>query len=121
MTPLRFSGGPDDERFFEVDDDFRRVLVDLAPLVAAAGASRARVFHRAATTARGSLRLDDRLQLPEHSFFRASRRFNVLARYSNSMESDDIAPAIRGVAVRLLEPARDDHAGVLDLSLNTGD
>ena len=118
---MRFSTGPDDPRFYEVDDEFRGVLADLAPLVSASRMQQARVFHRNATTARGSLRLLDHLELPEHAFFQPGRRFEVLARYSNSMESDDIAPAIRGITLRLLDPAVSDGAGLLDLSLNTGD
>ncbi|GLZ36146.1 hypothetical protein Lesp02_83330 [Lentzea sp. NBRC 105346] len=109
---MRFSTGPDDPRFDEVDDDFRAVIDALGPLVAASRATRRRVFHRNATGARGTLKVLDSPDLPAHSFFQPGREFDVIARYSNSIENDDIAPAIRGITLRF---------GGLDLSLNTGD
>ncbi len=115
---MRFSTGPADPRFYEVDDDFRQLLSDLSPLVAGSRMQKARVFHRTATGARGTLRVLDHLDLPAHDFFRPGRQFDVLARYSNGIESDDVAPAIRGITVRLLDPA---GSGLLDLSLITGD
>jgi cytochrome P450/thioesterase domain-containing protein/protoporphyrinogen oxidase/acyl carrier protein len=116
---MLFSTGPDDPRFYEVDDEFRQLLADLSPLVAASRMSHARVFHRTATAARGSLRVLDHPDLPAHGFFRPGRRFDVVARYSNGIESDDIAPAIRGITMRLSDPGA--GAGLLDLSLITGD
>jgi cytochrome P450/thioesterase domain-containing protein/acyl carrier protein len=121
MSTLRFSSGPDDPRYYEVDDEFRKVLADLSPMVAASRIQRARVFHRNATAARGTLRVFDHPDLPTHRFFRPGRRFEVLARYSNGIENDDIAPAIRGITLRLLDPDGGDHSGLLDLSLITGD
>ncbi|HKN53387.1 MAG TPA: alpha/beta fold hydrolase, partial [Amycolatopsis sp.] len=59
----------------------------------------------------------DAPDLPTHDFFRPGRRFDVLARYGNSIGSDDIAPAIRGVTLRLLESGNP----LLDLTLNTGE
>ncbi len=118
---MRFSDGPADPRFYEVDDDFRQLLADLSPLVAGSRMQKARVFHRNATAVRGSLRVLDHADLPTHEFFRPGRRFDVLARYSNGIESDDIAPAIRGITLRLLDPAGDGTSGLLDLSLITGD
>ncbi|MET9633261.1 cytochrome P450 [Lentzea sp. NPDC006480] len=106
---MRFSTGPND--FADVDDEFRQVLADLGTLVAASRTTRRRVFHRNATGAAGSLRMLDSPDLPAHAFFQPGRELDVIARYSNSMESDDIAPAIRGISLRI---------GDLDLSLNTG-
>ncbi|TWP50624.1 cytochrome P450 [Lentzea tibetensis] len=111
---MRFATGPDDPRLDEVDPSFQSVIEALGPLVAASKMTRRRVFHRNATGARGVLRVVDAPDLPPHSFFRPGRRFDVTARYSNSIENDDIAPAIRGVTLRL-------DGGELDLSLNTGD
>ena len=121
MTSLHFSTGPDDPRLYEVDDDFRQLLADLSPLIAASRMQRARVFHRTATAAGGTLRILDQPDLPAHGFFRPGRAFEVVARYSNGIESDDIAPAIRGITLRLLDPAVGNSAGLLDLSLITGD
>src|SRR2546423_4992309 len=90
-------------------------------MVAASRIQQARVFHRNATAARGTLRVLDHPDLPAHRFFRPGRQFEVLARYSNGIESDDIAPAIRGITLRLLDPDGSDHSGLLDLSLITGD
>lgn len=120
MPGLQSSIGPDDQRFVEIDDDFRRALGGFTSWVAAARMSGARVLHRTATTARGSLCLEADLGLPEHGFFASGRRFDVLARYSNGIESDDIAPAGRGVTLRLLDPAGDGHAGQLDLVFIAG-
>jgi hypothetical protein len=116
---MRFSTGPGDPRLYEVDEDFRQLLSDLAPLVAASRIHKTRVFHPDATAARGSLRVVDNPDLPAHDFFRPGREFEILARYSNSIESDDIAPAIRGITMRLSDPAG--GSGLLDLSLITGD
>ena len=46
MSSLRFSTGPDDPRYYQVDDEFREVLADLSPMVAASRIQHARVFHR---------------------------------------------------------------------------
>ncbi len=122
MTALHLSTGPDDPRFFEVDDEFRQVLADLEPLTAASRVFKRRTFHgKGATGARGTVELLPELDLPEHNFLSPGRRFDVIARYGNSQESDDIAPAIRGVTLRLLEPGSDVQDGVLDLTLNTGE
>jgi len=118
---MRFSSGPGDPRFYEVDADFRQLLANLSPLVTGSRLTQARVFHRIGTATRGSLRVLDHPDLPAHEFFRPGRQFDVLVRYSNGIESDDIAPAIRGITMRLLDPAADLSSGLLDLSLITGD
>jgi len=101
---LPISTGPDDPRLHEIDEDFRQALADLELLTAAARVFKRRTFHgKGATGARGTAELLPELDLPEHDFFTPGRRFDVVARYSNSQESDDIAPAIRGVSLR---PAR---------------
>ena len=78
MTSLHFSTGPDDPRLYEVDDDFRQLLADLSPLIAASRMQRARVFHRTATAAGGTLRILDQPDLPAHGFFRPGRAFEVV-------------------------------------------
>ena len=113
--------GADDPRLYQIDDDFRHVLAELAWLRAASAQSRRRVFHSTATVLRGLLHVVDDPLRPPHGFFRARRRLAVLARYSNAFASDDIAPSVRGVTLRLLETEEDDPSGGLfDLSLNTG-
>ncbi|SDY47046.1 Cytochrome P450 [Amycolatopsis xylanica] len=116
---MRFSNGVGDPRLLEVDADFQAVLDGLSPLVDAARMTRARTFHKNATTAAGTLKLNETLDLPAHDFLRPGREFDVLARYSNGVESDDIAPSIRGITLRLRDPGTEE--GLLDLSLNTGE
>jgi thioesterase domain-containing protein/acyl carrier protein len=113
--------GPDDPRLYEVDDEFRELLIELSSLMAASKARQRRVFHSGATTAGGVLQVVDDREGPAHDFFRSGRRFRVVARYSNALASDDIAPSVRGLTLRLLEPeATDLTQGLLDLPLNTG-
>ncbi len=126
MTELRIATGPGDPRLHDVDDDFRQVLAELEPLTAASRALKRRTFHgKGATGARGTVELLPGLDLPVHDFFRPGRRFDVVARYGNSQESDDVAAAIRGVTLRLLEPGTLRRGGVhdslFDLTLNTGE
>ena len=123
MTEIRVATGPDDPRLYEVDEEFRSILGGLSSLAAASRIQKARFFHRTGTTARGTLRVLEAPRLPAHDFFTPGRKFHVLARYSNGMESDDIAPAIRGLTLRLLDPDRPDDftSSLMDLTLSTGE
>ncbi|MFJ9627211.1 alpha/beta fold hydrolase [Streptomyces sp. NPDC101175] len=119
MTPhngLLLATGPRDPRMYEVDDDFRRVLIDMSALTMASAGRRDRFFHATSTAARGTLTLLDPPHLPAHGFLRPGRRFPVLARYSNSVGTDDVKPTVRGLTLRLLEG----ETGLLDLTFNTG-
>jgi thioesterase domain-containing protein/acyl carrier protein len=116
------ASGPDDPRFGQIDDDFRRVLADVSIMARVSRVSKTRFFHPNATAARGELTVLDRLTFPDQEFFTPGRRFAVIARYGNATVGDDIAPDIRGVALRLFEPAAGGPGdGLLDLTLNTGE
>ncbi|WP_427917229.1 alpha/beta fold hydrolase [Streptomyces sp. cg40] len=116
---LILAAGPHDPRLYDVDDDFRRVLIDLSSLTVASAGRRDRFFHATSTTALGALTVLDAPLLPAHGFLRPGRRFPVLARYSNSVGTDDVKPTVRGLTVRLLD--RDTGGtGLLDLTFNTG-
>ncbi|WP_172387093.1 alpha/beta fold hydrolase [Streptomyces sp. MNP-20] len=115
--------GPDDPRLYEVDDEFRKVLQGLAPIVGASRRSGARFFHPTATVARGTLTLQRELAFPSHTLLQPGRTFPVLARYSNASVSDDLSPDIRGITLRLLGGRGHDalEESLLDLTLNTGE
>lgn len=123
---LVLATGPRDPRMYDIDDDFRRVLIDMSALTVASATRRDRFFHATSTSARGVLRLLDAPELPAHAFLRPGRRFPVLARYSNSVGTDDVKPTVRGLTLRLLDadPAPGSatglEAGLLDLTFNTG-
>ncbi|MFD4600588.1 alpha/beta fold hydrolase [Streptomyces sp. NPDC058464] len=122
MNPERglvLATGPHDPRLYDVDDDFRRVLIDLSALTVASAGRRDRFFHATSTAARGTLTVLDAPRLPAHGFLRPGRRFPVLARYSNSVGTDDVKPTVRGLTLRLLEDGTG-HTGLLDLTFNTG-
>ncbi|MEU6253477.1 alpha/beta fold hydrolase [Streptomyces sp. NPDC047043] len=113
---LILATGPRDPRMYDVDDDFRRVLIDMSALTVASATRRDRFFHATSTAARGTLTVLDSPQLPAHGFLRPGRSFPVLARYSNSVGTDDVKPTVRGLTLRLLEGEN----GLLDLTFNTG-
>ncbi|GLZ31050.1 hypothetical protein Lesp02_32390 [Lentzea sp. NBRC 105346] len=117
---MMITKGADDPRLRDVDNEFREVLTALLPMVRASVVSRRRFFHPTATTLRGTVRMLDSLEIPDHTFFRPGRQFSVLARYSNGFGTDDIAPAVRGLTLRFTERVRSTD-GVLDLLLNTGE
>src|SRR5213075_589563 len=97
---LRIAASGDDPLLYDVDDEFRDLLVELSALAAASKVRRSRFFHPASTSALGWLEVGDGA-LPAHSFFRPGRRFRVLGRYSNAFAADDIAPSVRGLTLRL--------------------
>ena len=124
MSHLVITHGPDDPRLYDIDDDFRRVLIDLSGLVVASASRRARFFHATSVAAKGTLQVVDTPDLPPHSFFRPGRTFRVIARYSNSQGTDDISPTVRGLSLRLLAPGGSSalaEPGLLDLTFNTGE
>ncbi|WP_369034978.1 alpha/beta fold hydrolase [Streptomyces adonidis] len=116
--------GPRDPRMYDVDDDFRRVLIDMSALTVASATRRDRFFHATSTAARGVLTVGDSPLLPAHGFLRPGRRFPVLVRYSNSVGTDDVRPTVRGLTLRLLDATPDTatglEPGLLDLTFNTG-
>ncbi|MFE2471217.1 FAD-dependent oxidoreductase [Streptomyces mirabilis] len=123
--------GPDDPRLYDVGEDFREVLAELATSLGRASTFlRRRALHHPSATAAGTVRVEPAPQIPAHAFFRPGRRFAVLARYSNALPADDIAPSLRGVTLRFFEeptaagaPFDGTGAGnpLLDLTLNTGE
>ncbi|MGW1024029.1 alpha/beta fold hydrolase [Streptomyces sp. NPDC002577] len=121
---LILAAGPRDPRMYDVDDDFRRVLIDMSALTVASATRRDRFFHATSTAARGVLTVLDAPLLPAHGFLRPGRRFPVVVRYSNSVGTDDVKPTVRGLTLRLLdaEPgtATGFEPGLLDLTFNTG-
>ncbi|WP_405868555.1 alpha/beta fold hydrolase [Streptomyces sp. NBC_00005] len=121
---LILATGPRDPRMYDVDDDFRRVLIDMSALTVASATRRDRFFHATSTAARGTLTVLDAPDLPAHGFLRPGRRFPVLARYSNSVGTDDVKPTVRGLTLRLLDGDADTASGLapglLDLTFNTG-
>ncbi|MEU9450827.1 alpha/beta fold hydrolase [Streptomyces sp. NPDC048277] len=116
---LILATGPRDPRMYDVDDDFRRVLIEMSALTVASDTRRDRFFHATSTAARGTLTLLDAPRLPAHGFLRPGRRFPVLARYSNSVGTDDVKPTVRGLTLRLLADETGD-TGLFDLTFNTG-
>ncbi len=118
---IRVATALDDPRLYEIDGEFRQIFTDIASLAIASRIQKSRFFHRSGTTARGVLRLHDDLDLPANGFFRPGGAFDVVARYSNGMESDDLAPAIRGLTLRFLAPGAGIQDGLLDLPLSSGE
>ncbi|RSN19303.1 hypothetical protein DMC61_40220 [Amycolatopsis sp. WAC 04169] len=114
------SSGPGDPRLYDIDDDFRQVLIDLSGLVAYSARHRARFLHPASTGARGHLRFVTEQAFPAQDFFRPGQVFPVLGRYSNSQGEDDHEVSVRGLSLRLLDPASP-QSGLLDLTFNTGE
>jgi thioesterase domain-containing protein/predicted NAD/FAD-dependent oxidoreductase/acyl carrier protein len=123
MTDQRYpvAAGLDDPRFYDVDADFAAVLGELTAMMKMSRVTRARFFHRTATTAAGTLRVLDDPDVPAHRFFRPGRVFPVIARYSNANVGDDMRPDARGVTLRLLDDPVDVSRGLFDLTLNTGE
>lgn len=117
---MMISKGQDDPQLRDVDTEFREVLTSMLPMVRASVVSRRRFFHSRSTTLRGGIRVLEDADIPEHGFFRPGKRFDLIARYANGYGTDDIAPAVRGLTLRLLESARSTE-GLLDLPLNTGE
>ncbi|MER5176970.1 alpha/beta fold hydrolase [Streptomyces sp. NPDC002896] len=115
---------PRDPRMYDVDDDFRRVLIDMSALTVASATRRDRFFHATSTAARGVLTVLDAPLLPAHGLLRPGRRFPVVVRYSNSVGTDDVKPTVRGLTLRLLDAEPDAatglEPGLLDLTFNTG-
>ena len=119
---IELADGPDDPRLYRIDDTFRDVLAKLSFITKMSRVGKTRFFHPKASTAAGTLTVLDSLTFPGHEFFRPGRRFEVIARYGNATVTDDIAPDIRGVTLRLFEPGTDSlHDGLFDLTLNTGE
>jgi thioesterase domain-containing protein/acyl carrier protein len=128
VTP---ASGPGDPRLYQVDDEFRRVLADLSFLARVSRVTKTRFFHPKATDADGELTVLDQLTIPQHDFFTPGRRFDVVARCGNATVSDDAAPDLRGISLRLYEPgsagadsggaASAPGDGLLDLTMNTGE
>ncbi|HTJ70955.1 MAG TPA: thioesterase domain-containing protein [Actinospica sp.] len=115
-----FAEGPDDPRIFDVDDDFRNILIELSALTVASATRRDRFFHATGTSLGGTLRIAPSAELPVQEFFRPGREFPVLARFSNSVGTDDVSPTVRGLTLRLLDdPAG--TSGLMDLTFNTGE
>ncbi|RSN39693.1 hypothetical protein DMC64_37115 [Amycolatopsis sp. WAC 04197] len=104
---------------YDIDDDFRQVLIDLSGLVAYSARHRTRFLHPASTGARGSLRFVTDQAFPAHDFFRPGRVLPVLGRYSNSQGNDDHEVSVRGLSLRLLDPGA--RTGLFDLTFNTGE
>ncbi len=111
-------------------DPRRRDLdADFAALIEGVGrgfqrmteARRGRVFHKEATTLRGTLKVLDSPDLPPHRFFAPGARYGVLVRHANGVQEDDAAGDNRGATVRVLPLGSDDYdATLLDLLLTTG-
>ncbi|MEV7283166.1 alpha/beta fold hydrolase [Streptomyces sp. NPDC093252] len=121
--------GPDDPRLHDIDATFR-ALLDLVgrTVTGMSRALRTRAFHGESVTASGELEVlgaDGASSEPRvpHAFLRPGRRFGALARYSDAVPGDDIAPAVRGVTLRLFDgpPHPSDTGAVLDLTFNTGE
>ncbi|UOZ06985.1 FAD-dependent oxidoreductase [Amycolatopsis sp. WQ 127309] len=115
---LVVASGPEDPRLYDIDDDFRQVLIDLSGLVAYSARHGTRFLHPASIGARGTLRVVADPAVPAQDFFRPGRVFPVLGRYSNSQGADDHEVSVRGLSLRLLG---DESAGLLDLTFNTGE
>ncbi len=121
MTELRISTGPDDPRLYEIDEDFRTILRSFAPVMFESRIKSRRFLHRTGTSTSGELVVTSWPLGDRHGFFQPGRRFPVVARFTNTTESDDVAPGIRGITLRLLDPAGSGpEAGLLNLAMNTG-
>ncbi|MEU7768122.1 thioesterase domain-containing protein [Nocardia sp. NPDC049190] len=116
---LTFSNGAQDPRLYDVDDDFQQLLTDFAQLTAMGKLTRSRVFHAPGIVVRGHIDFFDTPGVPVHPFFAGGKRYPVLARYSNGVSSDDLAPGIRGLSLRWFDPDGSDSSP-FNLTFNTG-
>ncbi|GAA3830171.1 FAD-dependent oxidoreductase [Streptomyces phyllanthi] len=100
--------GPRDPRMYDVDEDFRRVLIDMSALTVASGIRKDRFFHATSAAVGGRLDVVAGPGVPAHRFFRPGRTFRALARFSNSIGTDDVSPTVRGLTLRLIEDSGSD-------------
>ncbi|WP_459546294.1 thioesterase domain-containing protein [Nocardia sp. X0981] len=116
---LTFSAGANDPRLADIDDDFQQLLAEFAQVTAMGKLTRTRTFHAPGIVVRGHIDFFDTPGTPVHPFFAGGRRYPVLARYSNGVSSDDLAPGIRGLSLRWFDP---DGSGdsPFNLTFNTG-
>ncbi|OZM70810.1 hypothetical protein CFN78_23090 [Amycolatopsis antarctica] len=119
---LRVSTGPGDPRLHDIDADFRALLDEFGTAAATGRLTRKRVFHTRAAVLRGVIRFFDVPGVPVHPFYAGGRRYPVLARYSSGVSSDDLAPGIRGLSLRWLDPGNltDNGGSPFSLTFNTG-
>ncbi|MFQ6396621.1 alpha/beta fold hydrolase [Nocardia sp. KC 131] len=116
---LIFSTGAHDDRLHDIDDDFHQLLTDFAQLTAMGKLTRTRVFHAPGIVVRGHIDFFDSPGVPVHPFFADGKRYPILARYSNGVSNDDLAPGIRGLSLRWFDP--DGSGGSpFNLTFNTG-
>ncbi|KAK7272024.1 hypothetical protein RJT34_28363 [Clitoria ternatea] len=112
-----------DERIQEMDLDYKKIVANLAANLAATTINaKARYFHRIGVSAKGHLKiydkLDDGIPLPPHKIFHPGKSYPVMIRHSNSLSADDDARIdARGAALRILS---DDNVPLIDLTLKTG-
>ncbi|MFE5301366.1 alpha/beta fold hydrolase [Streptomyces sp. NPDC056632] len=129
----RICQGPDDPRLLDIDSDFRELLGDLGRIFSDGSRMlRRRTLHHPSVSAAGVLTIDEGIRIPPHGLLRPGARFEVLARFSNALPSDDAAPSLRGVTLRWFEGTTPDTGNTTatsgpgrtplwDLTLNTGE
>ncbi|MBX2868449.1 MAG: hypothetical protein KTR18_07215 [Acidiferrobacterales bacterium] len=80
--------------------------------------TRQRMSHNNGIAARGSLRIVDQPQFPEHDFFAAGREFPATIRHATATFYDDAMNGIRSMSIKF---SHDYFESPFDLEMNTGE
>ena len=80
--------------------------------------SRKRMSHENGLCARGSLRILDQLDLPEHAFFTPGKQLRCRLRHSSVSFEDDASLVVRSASLKF---ADSNYEAPLDIEMNTGE
>jgi linolenate 9R-lipoxygenase len=116
VHPLSQAHLTDDPRTQHVDDEFKKLISNIARAFGRTAETRGRrATHSYGTVAQGVLKVLDTLDIPQHAVFSAGKEYPVLLRHANIKGfRDDAILDGRGATVRIL--AGEAHASQLDLN-----
>ncbi|MEO3808285.1 FAD-dependent oxidoreductase [Sphaerisporangium sp. B11E5] len=117
---VRGSAGAGDPELQAVDEEFRQLLNRYRPVVKGTRATGRRFMFADSVGVRGEIEVTEGAS--PHPFFAAGLRYPVLARFSNSVSSDDVAPDLRGLSLMFLDPEDPGDPGLspFNLTMTTG-